>query len=436
MNPNLWILSAICLGILAALLYLANTLLADYTGGMRRKLEDIDEDLAESLNAWYPLPDAWLITSRLVFTLTGVLFFFCIVRWQSAADIGNILRLWEILFVILLAAFFLLEYLIQAFSLTASAKLLRAYLPVLRILNGLFCWFSNSAVSLAALRRNRHNDDQQDEEPSAEDEILSIIEEQKSEKGLEDDERQMIAGAFSLDSKPVHTIMTPRVKIDGVSTEDSIIETRKVITESGHSRLPVYEDTIDHIVGILYAKDLLKEEAMAPTATVKSLMIAPLLIPETKNIGDLLADFRREKNHFAVALDEYGGTAGIVTIEDVLEEIVGDIKDEFDAEEEKETIETQRLEDGSTIVDARLSIEEVNDLLDMEIEENPAAYDTLGGYVTYIAGRIPAKGEELTTGLLQVNVLEADSRHLVKLKIRPITPPEEEEDRDDGKETP
>ena len=234
---------------------------------------------------------------------------------------------------------------------------------------------------------------------------------------IQEDERRMILGAFALDQTFVHEIMTPRVDVNGVEENCSIADVRKAIVSSGHSRLPLYRNSIDHVLGIIYAKDLLDEERLK---RVKSPDLAhpPVFIPETKNIGDLLEEFRQSTNHFAIVLDEYGGTAGIVTFEDILEEIVGDIQDEYDDEEE--LLEVQAQPDGNFVVDGRIPIWEINELLDIDISEEED-YDTLGGYLSTHLGRIPKQGEDIDTGILNAHIVEANPRRVVKVKISPVT---------------
>jgi CBS domain containing-hemolysin-like protein len=178
------------------------------------------------------------------------------------------------------------------------------------------------------------------------------------------------------------------------------------------------------VVGVVYAKDLLDDSRLDGSGTLGSLPHQPVFIPETKNVGDLLTEFQTTRNHFAVVLDEYGGTAGLVTFEDILEEIVGEIQDEYDADE-YQPLSTE-LPDGCHIVDARLTIDEVNELLEVELSEDEA-YDTLAGYIAAHCGHIPQKGEAGRTDVLEFEILEADKRRVDKLKLRKLTDDECEE---------
>ncbi len=257
-------------------------------------------------------------------------------------------------------------------------------------------------------------------EGSVEDEILSLVEQDAhDEEGsgnsdLEEDERRMIQGILDLDNTPVKEIMTPRVDIIGVELQSGLEEVKLAIIESGHSRLPVYEDSLDNIIGLVYAKDLLNDEKVKNN-DLKGILHKPPYIPESKNIGDLLEELRAQKRHISVVIDEYGGTSGLVTIEDILEEIVGEIQDEFDGNEI--TFEHKFNDDGSIFLEGRLNIDEFNKLLDADLDEDEG-YETLAGFITDRIGRIPTVGEELALDAFIFIVVEADERRIVKLLIK------------------
>ena len=226
----------------------------------------------------------------------------------------------------------------------------------------------------------------------------------------------MLNGVINLDRTLVHEIMTPRVDIDAIDESATIPEARKAISSSGHSRIPLISKSVDAITGILYAKDFLDDERLSKVTSLKELAHKPVFIPDTKNVSDLLEEFRTKRIHLAVVLDEYGGTAGIVTFEDILEEIVGEIQDEFDHDEPSASHNTPQS-DGSMVADARMTIWELNQLLDMEISEEEG-YDTLGGYIMAFFGRIPQSGEHLETDTLVIDILAASPRKLDTVKIR------------------
>ena len=191
--------------------------------------------------------------------------------------------------------------------------------------------------------------------------------EQGSEQGvIEAEEEQMIHAVIELGDRRVHEVMVPRVGIAALPTTATFDEAIATIVEEGHSRVPVYQETVDEVVGIVYAKDLLPylREGAGPRPELRSILRTPLFVPESMSIDDLLHEFQRRKVHIAVVLDEYGGTAGIVTIEDLLEEIVGEIQDEYDVEEPM----VERLSSDEFRVDGRAAVDELGDLFDLDLE--------------------------------------------------------------------
>ena len=247
------------------------------------------------------------------------------------------------------------------------------------------------------------------------DEILAAAEEGEKEGVLEESQKEMIESIFELRDAEVSQIMTPRTDIVGVELSTPFDEARKIAVQAGLSRFPVYENTRDNVVGILYAKDLLRVEAegMEREADLRQIMRKPYFVPETKKISELLQEFQARKVHIAIVVDEYGGTAGLVTIEDVVEEIVGEIQDEFEKEEEDMIL---LLDDGTYEVDCRLHIDEVNEALQTHLPEHED-YDTLGGFVFSLLGKVPRVGEEFEYDGVRFEILKADARHVERLKL-------------------
>lgn len=245
-----------------------------------------------------------------------------------------------------------------------------------------------------------------------EEEIQEIMDAGEEEGLINEEENEMIRAIFALRNTVVREIMVPRTEMACISSDASVSEILASIIGCGHSRIPVYEGSIDNIIGLAYAKDLLKYWRMDESAIeLRRIMRAPYFIPEAKNLEELLQEFRRKKVHIAIVIDEYGGTAGLVSIEDLLEQIVGDIQDEYDIEEELLVEEP----DGSTTVDARLPIEELEKHFTVEIERDK--FDTVGGFIAHLTGRIPAAGEEVTGAGLVLRVLDADGRRIGKVKV-------------------
>lgn len=258
--------------------------------------------------------------------------------------------------------------------------------------------------------------------PQTDEEFRMIVDAVEEEGSLEEEERDMIHGIFEMGERTAREIMVPRVDVGAVEAGAPLRSVLDEIKERGHSRIPIYDETIDNIVGIVYAKDLLRHmEAGSLDDPAQTLARPPHFIPESKKIDELLREMQRDKVHIAVVLDEYGGTAGVITIEDLLEEIVGEIQDEYDAEEK--TVE--RLNDHEAVVDARVSIRDVNDVLDLSLEE--AEYDTVGGLVYDRLGKIPVVGDELKFDGLWLTVLSTSGKRIrkVKIQVEPDPAPEQ-----------
>jgi magnesium and cobalt exporter, CNNM family len=208
-------------------------------------------------------------------------------------------------------------------------------------------------------------------------------------------------------------IMTPRTDIFALAAETPWEDACGQVIEAGHTRVPVYDGDIDNIVGVLYAKDLLAHVIKKETHSLREVMRKPYFVPETKPLDDLLREFQARKVHLAVALDEYGGTSGVVTIEDVLEEIVGDITDEYDEVAPELLL---RLDDQVVEADGRLHIDELNDEMHLGIPEDED-YDTVAGLVYTELGYIPITGETLSAHGARFTVLDADDRKIIRLRV-------------------
>ncbi|QOX79690.1 HlyC/CorC family transporter [Trichlorobacter lovleyi] len=245
-----------------------------------------------------------------------------------------------------------------------------------------------------------------------EEEIHDLIEAGEEEGIVDEQEREMISAILELDSTVVREIMVPRTEMAAISVEASVRETIDAIIACGHSRIPVYDGTLDNIIGLLYAKDLLKNWGMADSQIqLRDLIRQPFFTPETKTLELLLQEFKKKKVHLAIVVDEYGGTSGLVTIEDLLEQIVGDIQDEYDMEEDLYV----RNPDGSLTTDARLPIEELEEQFQLEIERDK--FDTVGGLVVHLADGIPVAGTVVIGEDLEIEILEADPRKVKRVKI-------------------
>jgi putative hemolysin len=265
-------------------------------------------------------------------------------------------------------------------------------------------------------------------------ELKLLVETGSAQGQIEEAEKEMIHGVIELGDKQIHEVMIPRIGIKAVEVEDPIEEVLDLIVRAGHSRVPVYRENLDNIVGILYAKDMLPY--LLPAAEkrepleIRSLARPAAYVPETKRVDEMLTEMRSARRHIAIVVDEYGGTAGLVTIEDLVEEIVGEIQDEYDIEESLvETVET----DGDRRafrLDGRVTMDDFRDLFELSDLEEPdeESYDTLGGLIIHRVGRIPLVGTEVDYRDVTLRVLAADSRRVSKVMAIQVPNGREAED--------
>ncbi len=271
-----------------------------------------------------------------------------------------------------------------------------------------------------------------EEDPTiTEDEFKILVNVGQEEGVLDESESEMINSIFEFDETVVKAIMVPRIDIVAVDVEDSINEALRIIVDGGHSRIPAYEESIDNIVGILYAKDIFAHlDADFDTMKVKELLRPAYYIPETKKVSDLLNELRLKKVHMAIILDEYGGTNGLVTIEDLIEEIIGDIQDEYDVEDDLIVMHGE----DHLVADARAPIGDVEDAFDVELDEEileDSEADTIGGLAFEHLGGIPAVGDEVTVGRFLIRIVDVSGRRISKVEILLLPPEEKEIDEDD-----
>jgi CBS domain containing-hemolysin-like protein len=264
-----------------------------------------------------------------------------------------------------------------------------------------------------------------DQEQALHTELLSVVEEGEREGQFDGSERDMIEAVVEFRSRTVEQIMTPRIDIEALEMTDDLGALINLIKESNHSRIPVYEGSLDHIVGVFYVKDLMRwlagdgAKGSGKPFGLREILRPAIFVPETKTVRELLAELLKSRVHIAVVADEYGGTAGLVTMEDIVEEVFGDIQDEYE-EVEDETPAVQVQGDGrSAEVDARASIGDANAALralGIELPESEE-YDTVGGFVMTTLGRIPGAGETLTHGRVRVTVVEAAPTRVSRVRV-------------------
>jgi len=240
------------------------------------------------------------------------------------------------------------------------------------------------------------------------------------ERGMiEEEEQELIQGVVSFRTVTVQEIMTPRVDIVAVSVDSSFDEVLNTITESGHSRLPLYEESLDNILGIIYAKDLLpfiSNKKMREQFSLKKIARDCMFVPEKKLISDLMDEFQEKKMHMGIVVDEYGGTSGLITLEDILEEIVGEIQDEHDKEIEM----IKKIDEDKFLVDGKVTIDDLNEYLGFTLIEENEDYDSLGGFIFNIAGSIPESGYAFTHKGYKFTIKEVENNRIQKVLIEKI----------------
>ena len=269
-------------------------------------------------------------------------------------------------------------------------------------------WTAN--IMVGAMLRGLGYRERRDPFVSRDDLRLLFQVEPQGTTDVKDEEREMIEGIFDLGETTVREIMVPLVDVVAVPEEATVEEAVARIRESGHSRLPVYRERIDHVIGIVTALDLLQRGATEEG--VKALLRPAYYVPETKRIDELLRDMQRQRIQLAVVVDEYGGSEGIVSVEDVVEEIVGEIEDEH----ERQPSTLTSLPDGSYLVAARLGIDELNEALEWDVPKKD--YETVGGLILSALGRIPRPGEQVILGRYELSVVDADERRILKVKVK------------------
>lgn len=288
--------------------------------------------------------------------------------------------------------------------------------------------FLLTKLSDTVVRFSKKNEE---EDPTiTEDEFKILVNVGQEEGVFDESETEMINSIMEFDETYVKAIMVPRIDIVAVDVDDSINDALRLIIDGGHSRIPAYEESIDNIVGILYAKDIFEHlNANFDELKVKELIRDAYYIPETKKVSDLLNELRLKKVHMAIILDEYGGTNGLVTIEDLIEEIIGDIQDEYDAEEDLIVMHS----DNQLVADARAPIGDVEEAFDMELDEEileDSEADTIGGLAFEHLGGIPEVNDEVTVGRFLIRIINVSGRRITKVEVT-LLPPEEEEDDED-----
>jgi putative hemolysin len=318
-------------------------------------------------------------------------------------------------FIISLVAFVVVcEHLVPMFIARRDPEavldvLLPAFSPVAKLIRPL----THALLNLLEHRREGNGGDATPETPNA-------AQDSAEEDDISEEEgRELLQSVVDFTETIVREVMTPRPDIVAIRADATLQQLRELFREEQYSRMPVYRDNLDNVIGIVFVKDLV---ALPPTAEppMTTLMRSAFMVPESKRVSELLKEMQRRQAQMAIVVDEYGGTAGLVTVEDLLEEIVGEIRDEYDVESETVTDEGG----GTFVFSGKVSVDEVMDRLGVEIERE--GFETLGGYLLSHLGRMPYVGETFEIGELWVEVLEVERRRITKVRVRRTSPQQTE----------
>ena len=292
-------------------------------------------------------------------------------------------------------------------SMTALTICLAIFMPVVKVLH---------LFDPIVRRVSGADAEPEDDEDKLTDEVMAVVEDHRGNGHVDHDQKEMIEAVFELSSITADQVMTPRTETEGIEADATLEEIKAHVLEKGHSRIPVYEEDLDHILGVLYVKDLIQYlgESEASSFDLRKVMRPPWLVPETKPIRELLGEFKARKIHMAILLDEYGGTAGLVSIEDILEELVGEIQDEYEPTSDEPTI--TRVDERTADVDGRVRVDDLNDHLGLDLPEDED-YDTVGGFVFAELGHIPELGETFVFQNMKLTVTDAERTKVNRIRI-------------------
>jgi gliding motility-associated protein GldE len=293
-----------------------------------------------------------------------------------------------------------------------SARQVSSFIYILfKLLTPLSSLIANSTLSL------EERLPKPDSKMTSED-IMTMAEVSEQEGSIRSDEREIIENVIEFGTTTVREIMTSRVNIVAISTENSLNEVLQLIREKGLSRMPIYENDLDNILGVIHSKDVLpyiNSDIERTTINWRTIARKALFVPSTKKVDDLLRDFQQEKTHIAIVVDEYGGTEGLITLDDILEEIVGEISDEYDDVEE--SLYT-KFKSGVYIFDAKIDLDDMEDILNIELTAEDDEYETLGGLVYHLTERIPNVGERVYYNNLELTIHSVKNNRVKKLRVK------------------
>ena len=414
----------ICL-LMIAFVASAEVALASTSRTRIRNLLDSGEPSAQLVDRLISDPARFLSTLMLGKSISyvvagAVLFRFSLLRgWSAPSTFAIFFVGWLMLVTV--------QIMSRAFVLRNPPRAALALGKYVSILVGLLLPLSAFLRAVGARVRNGSEEATAESIFLSEDGLRFLLHVGEGEGVIEEDEKQMIVGIFEFGDTTAREVMVPRLDVTAIGSELSIAECLPVILSTGHSRIPVYQDNIDNIVGLLYAKDLLRcFHENRPDTVLDQILRPAYFVPESKKLDDLLKEMQGRQIHLAVIVDEYGGTAGIVTIEDMIEEIVGDIRDEYDSEEPL----IQTLNANTHLFDARISLDEVSDVIESDLTEIYDNVDTLGGLIYSALGRVPEQGEGLDVDAWRFTVLGVNSRRIEQVRAERIVHPNHPDQED------
>ncbi|KPL07978.1 hypothetical protein AMJ86_02305 [bacterium SM23_57] len=339
------------------------------------------------------------------------------IRVNFPQIVGLILQIAVVSFLILLLGEITPKFIALKNAIAVSQKAsmpIRGFQLLVNPLVSLFAWITNLVSNVLGIGKKRLF--------ISEDEIKTLVEVGQERGELEDEEKEMITSIFEFSGTAIREVMVPRIDMVAVDENTPIEEVISLIQEKGHSRIPVYRERIDNIIGILYAKDLLPHMGRHQEEKLNKLAREAHFVPESKMIDEMLREFQQEKVHMAIVVDEYGGTAGLVTLEDILEEIVGEIQDEYDTELPL----WEKSEDGILEVEAKISLDELNEIMEDDAFPTGEDYETLGGLIFHSTGNVPESGETIEYGNYRLTVKEVTNRRVGRVQIARLSPTDEE----------
>jgi putative hemolysin len=375
---------------------------------LREQLGEKGDRILTLMNA-SPRPYAGLHYFQSICRFVMIGLFLVLVAWQNDA-----MNIWAILVALLLAGLVvaLLEWIVERKAGQDPENWVNRLSLFIQVISVVFypfihvsIWFSNDRVSHA-----------ENLGMVTEDELKLMVEAGQQEGVLEQEEGQMIFSIFQLGDTLTREIMVPRIDMLAIDIHTPLPEALDVFLESGYSRVPVFEARVDNIIGILYAKDLLKvwRDGNGSGNDIRNLLREPYFVPEAKKVDELLAEMQHRRVHMAIVVDEYGGVAGAVTLEDIIEEILGEIQDEFDVED----LPFQLMEDGSLVFRGRIDLDDFNQVMDSNLP--PEEADTLSGFIYGRLGHVPVAGERVELDGLQLSVEQVSNRRIRLVRARRV----------------